>query len=73
MGNRQAQVRDTGFEVVVEAPHGSRQAVGIISYDAGAQITRDHARRRLVAGCDAGFKLRPLVGRHLHCEIAHPV
>jgi hypothetical protein len=35
MGNRQAQVRDTGFEVVVEAPHGSRQAVGIISYDAG--------------------------------------
>ena len=65
MGDRQAQMRDTGFEVVVEAPHGSWQAVGIISHDAGAQITRDRARRRLVAGRDAGFELRPLVGRHL--------
>ena len=38
MGDRQAQMRDTGIEVVVEAPHGSWQAVGIISQDAGAQI-----------------------------------
>src|SRR5215831_8980261 len=64
---------DASFEVVVETLHGSRQALGIICHDAGAQITRDRARRRLVAGRDAGLELRPLVGRHLHREIAHPV
>ena len=47
MGDGQAQMRDTRFEVVVEAPHGSWQAVGIISHDAGAQITRDRARSTL--------------------------
>src|SRR5215472_4921131 len=64
---------DASFEVVVETLHGSRQALSIISHDAGAQITRDRARRRLVAGRDADLELRPLVGRHLHREIAHPV
>jgi hypothetical protein len=39
-------MRDAGFEVIVEALRGRLQAVGIISHDAGAQITSDRARGR---------------------------
>ena len=46
MGNGQPQMRDAGFEVVLETGNGTRQSVGMVSAEAGGEIAGDRPRGR---------------------------
>ena len=41
--DRQAQMRDASFEVVLEAGNSARQAAGMVGADAGGEVTSDRA------------------------------
>ena len=41
MRDRQAQVRNAGFEIVFETGERGRQSVGVIGADTDRQLTRD--------------------------------
>jgi hypothetical protein len=73
VGDREAQVRDAGLEVVREARHGVWQLALVVGDQAVAQLAGDRPGRRLVAGPHPFLELRPGGLGHLDHEVAHPV
>src|SRR6266513_2755239 len=73
MAEREAQMRDAGLEIVLEAGQCARQVAAIGRPDVIAQQPRQGRRGGLIAGGGAGLELGPEVFRQFACQIAHLV
>src|SRR5438105_10560210 len=69
----EAQMRDAGLEIILEAGHRAGQIATVGCPDIVAQQPRQSRRGGLVAGNGAGLELGPEVFRHLACQVAHLV
>ena len=73
VGDRNAQVGDAGFEVVLKGRAHARQLGLVVDDHAAGEIAGDGARWRLAGGGYMGLELGPEVFRHLGCQAAHPM
>src|SRR5436190_8609967 len=73
VSEREAQMRDAGLEIILEAGYRAWQIAAVGRPDIVAQQPRQSRRGRLVAGRGAGLELRPEIFRQLACQIAHLV
>src|SRR5262245_52318161 len=71
MGHRELKVCDTGLEVVHETCDAAFLLPAVIGDNAGRELARDRAARRLVGRLYTCLELRPHILRHLGCQIAH--
>jgi hypothetical protein len=55
--DRQAQVGDAGFEVILKTGNGTRHRGRIVGPDSLGKVAGDRSRRRLVAGGDPCLEL----------------
>jgi hypothetical protein len=69
MRHREAQMGDTGFEVVHEAGDRAVVFTAIVGDDAGREIARYRPARRLIGRLRAYLELRPNVFWHLGRQV----